>query len=351
MEMDEVFLTLLTPEGEFLRARKQDGQYQLGEEIHFFPIESNLIVKNNPLKKLIKIKPVWTVGMLAVILFLVGSFIPMYQNNKAYAYMSIDASPSIELGLNKKMQVVELIAFNKEGKKVISALNDWKKKDVCQLTENIITIMKKEGFTAENKAVTISTVRVKDTEEKVEAMLKEDLQEIKNTVTNHELEVSVYKGTETELKKAHEQGITTGKYYENKEKSSGNKSPAHKKIDNKEKTIPVQPQPTDSAQPQGQIEKQTENSQTQKNEVKKTEDSLPPGQLKKMEEKNVEGQSKNYGQWKKQQNQFQANLDKNNHSNSNDSHDWKKNQNNWNQNQNSKSKQEHEKEINNNKDR
>ena len=38
MEIDDAFLTLLTPEGEFLHARRQNQPYLIGEEIHFFPI-------------------------------------------------------------------------------------------------------------------------------------------------------------------------------------------------------------------------------------------------------------------------------------------------------------------------
>jgi hypothetical protein len=36
MEIDDEFLTLMTPEGEFLHARRQNQPYAIGEEIHFF---------------------------------------------------------------------------------------------------------------------------------------------------------------------------------------------------------------------------------------------------------------------------------------------------------------------------
>ncbi|MFL6563253.1 MAG: anti-sigma factor domain-containing protein, partial [Bacillus sp. (in: firmicutes)] len=145
MEIDEVFLTLLTPEGEFLQARRQKQSYTLGEEIHFFPvgtIKTSFTFKR--LKAIFSYKPVW-VFMAALVIFL-GSFIPVYQNNKAYAYMSIDVNPSIELGVNKKMKVVEITGFNTEGKKVISHLKNWKKKDVSVLAQTILAEMKKEGF-------------------------------------------------------------------------------------------------------------------------------------------------------------------------------------------------------------
>ena len=36
MEVNKRFLTILTPEGEFLRTRKLDALYQIGQEIEFF---------------------------------------------------------------------------------------------------------------------------------------------------------------------------------------------------------------------------------------------------------------------------------------------------------------------------
>lgn len=38
MEIHDGFLTLLTPDGEFLRARKLHNHYQIGQEIDFFPV-------------------------------------------------------------------------------------------------------------------------------------------------------------------------------------------------------------------------------------------------------------------------------------------------------------------------
>ena len=38
MEVHKRFLTFLTPQGEFLRARNLKENYQIGQEIVFFPI-------------------------------------------------------------------------------------------------------------------------------------------------------------------------------------------------------------------------------------------------------------------------------------------------------------------------
>jgi hypothetical protein len=292
MEIDESFLTLLTPEGEFLHARRQNQPYAIGEEIHFFPIEmvktSNQL---NPLKNIFRMKPV--LGLMAAVVIFLGTLIPMHQNNKAYAYMSIDVNPSIELGVNKKMQVVEMTGFNQEGKKIISRMNDWEKEDVSELAITILAEMKKDGFLKTEDHVIISTVRTHELEVKVEKKLQENIEEIKETVNKQKVEVTVLKATEKELDKAHKLGITTGKYQEkeieeSKELTSKEKAKEEQK-DNK--AVPMIPKDhIPSSQNQSQIDKGLSQKNISIDNKKKTEMNrvdgkvIPPGKLKKIEE-------------------------------------------------------------------
>ena len=294
MEMNDAFLTLLTPEGEFLRARRQNEQCMIGEEIHFFPIESHNTSNSISLKRRFKVKPAWAISVIAALLIFLGSFIPMYQDNKAYAYMSIDANPSVELGVNKKMQVVELTGYNKEGKKVVSSINDWKKKDISKITQAILSEIKKEGLINKTEPVIISMVHTTKPIEQVEDRLKENIEEIKTTVDNQQLKITVYTGTEKEREKAQALGITTGKYHEKKMNTSNNKEKAGKpnrnlidKNENMTKNVPTEP-----VLPPGQLKKQSENSTIQNNaslnkpntEMDGNGKPIPPGQLKKMDE-------------------------------------------------------------------
>jgi hypothetical protein len=343
MEMDNAFLTLLTPEGEFLRARRLDQPYAIGEEIHFFPIENVNTPKSfYSLKNIFKEKSVWAV-MVALFIFL-GSFIPMYQDNKAYAYMSIDVNPSIELGVNKDMQVVELTGFNKEGKKIISQLDNWKKKDVYEITQIILAEIKKEGFFKEKKRVVIATVRTKELEEKVEKKLQKNIESIKETVNNQQLELTVLTGTEKELEKAHELGITTGKYQENKIQSTNNQNSIEKTKEN-EKMQDRNGNSSHSSNyiPPEQFKEQTENSRVQDNRreenKKQTENnrwdgkSMPPGQLKKMEEEalkqNQGEQKRQYYQKEKSQENYNSKQNEKNNEKQNEKNYEKQNEKNY----------------------
>ncbi|WHY87864.1 anti-sigma factor domain-containing protein [Neobacillus novalis] len=305
MGIDDAFLTLLTPEGEFLRANKRDQPYAIGEEIHFFPIESKPDYQSNRFLTIFKRKTVWAV-MAALIIF-IGSYIPMYQNNKAYAYMSIDVNPSIELGVNKKMQVVELNGYNQSGKKIISQLSSWKNMDVSELTALIFTEMKKAGLIIDNQQVIISTVRTKQPEESVEKEFQKNMDKIKATVNNQHLELTVVTATEKDLDKAHELGITAGKYQENKIEPANNVKNKEKErtIEKRQEKNAVSSEPSKTVPP-GQLKKQIDDNngsnQSDRNKLQGEPNrwggkSMPPGQLKKMEEEQVK---QNNGQQNKQ---------------------------------------------------
>ncbi|MCL6573493.1 MAG: hypothetical protein K6T88_17705 [Bacillus sp. (in: Bacteria)] len=234
-----------------------------------------------------------------MVIFL-GSLMPMYQNNKAYAYLSIDVNPSIELGFNKKMQVIELTGYNKEGKGIISQLDNWKKEDVLDLTQTILAKLKKEGFLKAKEHVIISTVRTKVLGKKVEKKLQDNIVAIKETVNHEQIKLTVLTGTKKEMEKAHTLGITTGKYQENKIQLTN-----IQEIKDQEKTkengkkkdkIAVPVQPVDQVSPE-KVKKQTENNNDQNNgviennkqneKIHANELSIPPGQLKNWEEEKI----------------------------------------------------------------
>jgi hypothetical protein len=303
MDMNDSFLTLLTPEGEFLHARKQNISYQIGEEIHFFPIESETNSRSLSVKSFLRLKPIGMVSILAAFGIFFGTLIPIYHDNKAYAYMSIDANPSIELGINKNMQVVELTGYNKDGKRVITSLHNWKKQDVSQLTETILNKMKKAGYLHDNQSVIISTVLTDDPGTTVKEQLKENISEIKESAMDKHLDVTIYNSTEKEREEAKKLGMTSGKYHEDHltsypvQKENGNKvQEGQGKVDKNAAEPAV-------TAPPGQIKKQVEipSKDTNGNENNLNKDNnkdtkVPPGQLKKNSE---ESGNLNFGQLKK----------------------------------------------------
>ncbi|WP_040204671.1 anti-sigma factor domain-containing protein [Neobacillus jeddahensis] len=330
MEIDEVFLTLLTPEGEFLRTRRQEQVYTIGEEIHFFPSEGTNTAKTskvlNSIKNVFRIKTVWTV--LAALLLFFGSFLPLYESNKAYAYMSIDADPSIELGVNKKMQVVELTGFNNEGKEIISKLSNWKRQDVLVLTETILTEMNKAGLNKSNNHVIISTVWTKEPKKSTEKELQKNIDKIKTTVTDQELEVTVLTATKNERKKALELGISTGKYQENKNHPSQKEQ--EKKTEKKKDQSTISS--GDKSKVPATVQRKQQAEGIPKNNLPNWENNnginwwdkskFPSGQLKRSEE---EALKQNLGENNKRSEQGgNSSQSKNGNQNNGNQNSWKK---------------------------
>jgi hypothetical protein len=277
MEVNETCLTLLTPDGQFLQAKKQKQPYTLGEEILFSPISQK--------KSVTRFFGVKQLSIAAAALFIfAGTMIPGYESNKAYAYMSMDVNPSLELGINKQMQVVKLTAYNADGKRIISHIGDWEKQNITEFTQKVLREMKKEGYLNDHHSMLISTVHTENPEAKIEKQLTKNMGKIKELAKESDLQVTVVTGTEKEMEKAHKLGITTGKYKE-------------AKIEKKNKMEKDQRPSTENNGSEGQLNgsdpaaEQEENSSVPPNtpgqnngspgNSSTNESQVPPGQLKK----------------------------------------------------------------------
>jgi hypothetical protein len=332
MEIDDARLTLLTPEGEFLHAINRNQTYSIGEEIYFFSIEEIKRNSHFSIIKLLKMKSL--VSVFAVLIVILGSLIPIYQANKAYAYMSIDVNPSIELGVNKKMQVVKISAFNDDGKKILSHIDEWKKEKVLRLTQTILNEMKAQGYFKEHHEVIISTVRTEKKEKRTEKKLIKNLHEIKEVVKDKHLQPTMLTGTKKDMEKAHHLGITTGKYQE-------------RKMDFPVKNITKKSEPKNehpnnhlekskSNQPQGQMEKDqiengTVNNQAQGEKGRKSNldgnNQLPPGQRKTTEKRTNDQKVQKQSFKDKREIKNQTKNQRSNEWNSNQRHELNENKN------------------------
>jgi hypothetical protein len=292
MEINDTCLTLLTPDGQFLQARKPEHPYTLGEEVLFKPISQKRLAHHFFGYKQLSIAA-------AAMFVIIGSLIPVYENDKAYAYMSIDVNPSIELGINKNMQVVKLKAFNSDGQKIISHIGEWEKKSVTEFTQDVLKEMKNEGYLNDHHSMVISTVRTENPEEQTDKQLTEKIDQIKEIAKENSLKVTALNGTEKEMEKAHQLGLTTGKYKEAQIQSVKKKQkqpPQSKASGNSEKAVQngspnqavnqaVNQDETNGVNPP--ISNQNSRSIDQN---KANENKIPPGQLKKTEEAPISNQ-------------------------------------------------------------
>ncbi|WP_019153041.1 anti-sigma factor domain-containing protein [Robertmurraya massiliosenegalensis] len=208
MEKNGRFLTLLTPDGEFLKISSDGEQHDIGEEI---PIPTYEKRKSSvPLTFFQTLKGKSMVAVAVACLFVIFTFIPLNQN-EVYAYMSIDVNPSIELGFNDELKVIELIPYNEEGREIVEEMGNWKHKDIHEVTANIVTSIKEKGYIEKEQEIVIGTVHLGEAKQKTEQEIQKTIHELEKTILEDQAKVTSYEATSEERKIAIENGVTTGK--------------------------------------------------------------------------------------------------------------------------------------------
>jgi hypothetical protein len=300
MEVNKRFLTILTPEGEFLRTRNHNLPYRIGEEIDFSPEESNEKKKFLDFSAINTFKGKMILTTAAAI-FLISSFtiLPLYQNNKVYAYMSIDINPSIELGINSDFEVIELNAYNDDGEKVLAEIGHWENEEVEIVVSEIMFEIKDQGYMKKNDALVISTVYVQEDMTENNLRLEEEVKSIKDTINQDDVNLTLIEGTLEEREKAKEAGLTTGLYKDNSERKPHKdtnigeiEEPSLPKTIQPEEKPPVEEDTTEKEPPSivvpntppGQLKKEEKVESAPKKSEGITENRPgPPGQAKKVE--------------------------------------------------------------------
>lgn len=165
--------------------------------------------------------------------------------------MSIDNESSVEVAVNKDLQVIDIIPYDKQGEAVLENIVDWKNKDLGVVSKKIMNEMETQGFIDQDEIV-VGTVYKGERNKKADSNLQKEIAQLKEHGTIDDKTVTVYQATAEERSKAKAQGITAGELKQ---------SSQPKKAD-------------DSA-----IENNTKVEQKKDNKEYQTE--LPPGQIKK----------------------------------------------------------------------
>ena len=104
-------------------------------------------------------------SLAAVFLILLGSVIGVnaYQMNKAVsARVSLDVNPSVEIQVNKKERVLDVIALNEDGKTIIGDMN-FSGSDIDVAVNALVGSMMRNGYLSDMANSILVTVSGKDT--------------------------------------------------------------------------------------------------------------------------------------------------------------------------------------------
>ncbi|MDQ0860577.1 anti-sigma factor domain-containing protein [Bacillus sp. V2I10] len=286
VDRNDDYVTLLTLDGQFLKANKQKRSYELGEEITFFQL-SDTSERAKPLSifNLRGIRNGLLAGMALILLFF--TVLPVFKDDKVYAYMTIDINPSFELRLNEKLQVVQIEPMNEDGKKMLGDIKDWKNRKISDVFSKIVDKSKDLGYLKGEKEIFITTVTTDDKHESVKKKMRADVDHLKDSYKNENVKVSAVESDVETRNKAADQGISTGKYMqlnpkpaetaplnENKgEKEEGKQeTPSHANEEKSKKTPPAVMPPAEDKEKQAppEIPAKKEKPEIKEEELKET---------------------------------------------------------------------------------
>ncbi|USK86376.1 anti-sigma factor domain-containing protein [Peribacillus asahii] len=243
-------ITLLTPEGEFVRRNRDNGVYEIGDEVTIIPVERTFPISS---------KKIAVIGTFASACLLFFSIIAVQPSTHVSAYMTIDVNPSVEIGVDDDLDVIELKGLNDEGKRVVKELGVWENKELSTVTENIVAKTKELGYLkGSTRKIVVSTTMV-EKNKKVNQQLNKELQHMSQQWPVNRTKVQVIQATKEERNEAKRQGLSTGKYVEQKRESQ------RKKIQTNQDN-------------QSQEKSQITNTPVQKTEEKKTAQPLQTNQ-------------------------------------------------------------------------
>jgi hypothetical protein len=206
MEIRRDVLIMMTPDGQFMNGKKTPNQrYTIGEEIPFFPVKEGSQVK---------VKRNWKAAasiLTAAVLILTLFSASFLQSNKAYAYVSVDINPSLELSLNKERQVIDITPYNEDGEVLIEKLEDWEKEDVSEVAEEILRVSEKLGYLKKDQNVWITSTFTDLSQNQTHSALLKELNEFVNQYNNqHSAEIIIKETTEDIREEAVKKGVTAG---------------------------------------------------------------------------------------------------------------------------------------------
>ncbi|MBH0159431.1 anti-sigma-I factor RsgI family protein [Fictibacillus sp. 26RED30] len=227
IEVQNKKATLLMKDGTFVTVRVPAGKRPLiGNEYQASYFSHK--------KRSLFVLPSISFSVAALIAFLfISGLLPNSSHSAAAAYVSFDINPSLEVGVDDNMRVVEMDAFNDEAKKIIKKYNfstdDRMPFEV--FADQLIKAYQREGYMEENQSMLITTVSDKSSDKKTKQELDLALDSIvKKAVVQYPVAITVSETNEEVRDKAKQLGVSSGKYTAFQEATKNDKHLKEEKI-------------------------------------------------------------------------------------------------------------------------
>ncbi|TLS38789.1 anti-sigma factor domain-containing protein [Pseudalkalibacillus caeni] len=211
MEVNRRKAIILTPEGSFREIKmKRKEQLAVGDELeHSYIAES-------PKPRRRSFMPT-VAGLAAALLFfvVVSGLLPFSSNEAVAAYVNFDINPSIEVGVNSELEVVQLHTWNTDAERLKLDLEAVKEMPLSNFTKVFIQRLDENGYLSDGRNLLIVTTaedvdKYKDIQDELQKSVasKEAVEQLKTRGVATTIVDSDAKIREKAIKK----GISPGKY-------------------------------------------------------------------------------------------------------------------------------------------
>ncbi|MEI4791396.1 anti-sigma factor domain-containing protein [Bacillus sp. FJAT-53060] len=248
VEKNKKYVTLLTPDGQFLRTKYEQQDYEIGQEVTF-PYESRLERKRAGFFDLLRLRPL-NAGILSIaaIIVVIFTIMPSFLNQKAYAYMTIDINPSFELKLDHNYQVIGVTPLNQDAKQVLASMKDLEKNDMTKVVQGIIDDCDKKGYVNHSKRIYISTVYENKQDHTYKTNVKNKIDTISGEYQKRNYKLETVEGDLETREKAQRAGISTGTYIRNQEMQDKEQEDMNKDAPADDEAVKEEPKKDDKDQ-------------------------------------------------------------------------------------------------------
>ncbi len=280
MEILDSHAVVMTSDGHFNRIKRKESM-RIGADVLY---TSNDLMEKPYLKKswFFNFKTQVAVAMF-VVLALVISQITM---PVAYAVVSLDINPSLEITVDESRKVVSINPINTEADELLEAYVINENKDLHAVINDLIKLSNAMGYlTSENHNVILATAMIDSKNSKSDSIefMSEILSAIEETEYTFDFTLVSTAREAGDLKSAKSEGLSLGRYAMDKENFM---PPGQmKKLEETEETEAVEQE----TEPQNEEEKTTlppgQEKKVEENKNTDNEKPLPPGQVIKEQNK------------------------------------------------------------------
>lgn len=201
------YVTVMTSQGEFLNIPWTKSTLPtVGIEVEFDqPIVRQSFFRTHSFSAL-------AASIAIIFLFMsIWNFIFLPQSQVVVAYVNVDINPSMEFGINKKGNVVEILGLNKDGEELLKDL-ELTGLPIKEAIEKITVAAIKEKYLASEKGNTV--LITVSSNEVLPGKVKELENEVKNVLRENNItaEANALNVPEEVHEQAKVENISTGKY-------------------------------------------------------------------------------------------------------------------------------------------